>query len=201
MTNLVDCVSSPRGARRREQLLDAGLELLAEGGWPAVTARAIAQHSGSNVGLIHYHFSGMGPLRVAIARRAGDMVLAPMAAQLVRALDPEATVDAARELLADAPADRRTAALASELVTGAVRDPSLAAVIAEQLRDVRRQVAERLSQIHPDWTPERGAAVATLAAALLDGLILHKLLDAELPVEPALTALGDLVTALQGDGP
>jgi AcrR family transcriptional regulator len=56
VTNLVDRPISARGQRRWEQLVEAGVAVLADGGWPAVTTRAVAGRAGANVALIHYHF-------------------------------------------------------------------------------------------------------------------------------------------------
>lgn len=59
-----------RSDRTRQQLIDAGVQVLTEGGWAALTSRAVARRSEVNVGLIHYHFGGMPGLRAAIAQGA-----------------------------------------------------------------------------------------------------------------------------------
>ena len=77
MTNLADRPNSARGDRRREQLVETGIALLDEQGWPGVTTRAVAERAGTNPGLIHYHFGGLPGLHAAIFRRATDLVVNP----------------------------------------------------------------------------------------------------------------------------
>ncbi|MBK1787003.1 TetR/AcrR family transcriptional regulator [Prauserella cavernicola] len=192
MTNLVDRPSSPRGERRRQQLVAAGIELLGEGGWPAVTTRAVAERGGANQGLIHYHFGGLPGLREAIARRAGELVIEPVVDAVLAAGSPAAALDVLREVVPAVTADDRVVRLSVELIAGAARDPALAELFRAGLRQARARVADHLEQLYPDL-PERdrdGAAV--LLAALVDGLVLHALLDPDLPVGIALDTLGRL---------
>lgn len=61
-----------RGARvdRREQILDAAQELLAEGGFAAVSVRAVAARAGIGASTMRYWFPSQESLSAAIARRA-----------------------------------------------------------------------------------------------------------------------------------
>ncbi|GAA2775202.1 TetR/AcrR family transcriptional regulator [Saccharopolyspora taberi] len=184
---------SGRGDRRREQFVDVGVELLTEGGWQAVTTRAVAERAGANLGLIHYHFGGVANLHTAIARRAGELVINPVLAELFEAADETAALDAVRRLLPATTGDPGITRLAAELVSGATRDPALREVFRDQLRQAREDIAERLGRAHPDWPERRRTGAATLAAALLDGLMLHRMIDPDTPVDPALDALAELV--------
>jgi AcrR family transcriptional regulator len=193
MTNLVDRPISARGQRRREQLVEAGVALLAEGGWPAVTTRAIAGRAGANVALIHYHFGGLPGLHAAIAGRAAGEVLAPILDVLVAAPGPADAVETLRRLLPTTTGDDRVLRLVVELVAGAGRDPALGQALRGALRTARVRLAERLGELYPRWTPERRTGAATVTLALLDGLMLHYLLDHELPAREALAALDALI--------
>ncbi|WP_304451128.1 TetR family transcriptional regulator [Nocardiopsis sp. YSL2] len=193
MANLADRPNSARGHRRREELIDAGLALLVEGGWPAVTARAVAARSGANTGLIHYHFGGLPALHTAIARRAGDTVVMPVVEALLAAPDASAALDAVRAALPRVTGDEKVLRLLVELMAGMTRHQELGTALREGLREARGQIADWLGRLNPQWSAGRRAGTATLIAALLDGLLLHHLLDAELSVEPALTALGELI--------
>lgn len=195
MTNLVERPSSGkgRGARRRDQLIDAGVELLAERGWPAVTTRAVAERAGANLGLIHYHFGGLQALRLAIAERAGEVIIGPVLAGFLGAPDERAALEALRRVIPETTGDTRVVKLATELITEGFRDPVLGEMSRDQLRVAREQIAERLARLRPEWSRERRLGAAVLVAALLDGLMLHRLLDAELPTDHALTALADLL--------
>ncbi|WP_308250852.1 TetR/AcrR family transcriptional regulator [Nonomuraea rhizosphaerae] len=193
MTNLADRPNSPRGERRREGLVEAGIALLCEGGWPAVTTRAVAERAGANPGLIHYHFGGLPGLHVAIARRAGELVISPLVSVLLGAADERAALALMRDLLPRTTGDERTTRLAVELIAGAMRDPALGEVLRRQMDEARAETAARLAALHPAWTAGQRAGAATLVVALVDGLMLHHLLDPGLPVDEALAALAGLL--------
>ncbi|MFE3448909.1 TetR/AcrR family transcriptional regulator [Nonomuraea sp. NPDC059194] len=199
MTNLVDRPGSDRGEQRRERLVSAGLALLAEGGWPAVTSRAVAVAADTNLGLIHYHFGGLKELHVAIAQRAGEMVIEPLLAQVLAATDERAGVETLRRLLPMAVQDDHVIRLSVELVAGAQRAPEIGEVLRAQLRHARERIAAWLGALHPRWSPSRRLGAATLITGLLDGLVLHRLLDPDLPAQEAVAALADLLSALGAD--
>ncbi|MBE1537925.1 TetR/AcrR family transcriptional regulator [Actinomadura algeriensis] len=185
MTNLAD---RPKGERRRRRLVDAGVALLAEGGWPAVTTRAVAERAGANVGLIHYHFGGLGALHEAIARQAGNTVVAPFLDELFAAPDERAVLAAARRLQGSS-VDPGTVRLSVELMAGALREPALGEALRDELRAAREGIAGWLGRVHPDWPPGRRAGMAAVIAALIDGLLLHHMVDPELSLDDALGAL------------
>ena len=193
MTNLVDQSISPRGRRRREQLVEAGVELLAEGGWPAVTTRAVAERAEANVGLIHYHFGGLLNLKAVIARSAGAQVFDPVTEQLTSA----STADEARlrllELLA-APLDSREARLTVEIIAGAAREPVLGEVLREGLSETRAQLRAWIRELRPG-TPE---GTETVLIALLDGMLLHRMLDPGLDPTEAVGALAHFLSERAG---
>ncbi|NUR91229.1 MAG: TetR family transcriptional regulator, partial [Nonomuraea sp.] len=117
MTNLAEQPTSARGDRRREQLVETGVALLGEHGWPGVTARAIAERAGTNPGLIHYHFGGLPGLHAAIFRRATDLLINPLVEELLGAGDERAALSMIRTLLPATPADVPSSRLAAELIT------------------------------------------------------------------------------------
>ncbi len=173
--------------------MDAGVALLAREGWPGVSTRAVAERAGTNPGLIHYHFGGLAGLHAEVFRQATDLVVGPMVAELLAAPDERAALERMRNLLGEAPADERGARLAAELIVGAVRDPGLGAVLRDELRRARAQIADRLRPLHPDWPPARLTGAATLITAAIDGLLLHYMIDGDLPVADALAAVDDLL--------
>ncbi len=67
---------APAGVRsavdRREQLLRAAEELVAEAGYAAVSVRAVAQRAGLGASTLRYWFPRQEDLLVAVARRAVD---------------------------------------------------------------------------------------------------------------------------------
>ncbi|NUP76882.1 MAG: TetR/AcrR family transcriptional regulator [Nonomuraea sp.] len=193
MTNLADRPNSPRGDRRREQLVETGVALLREHGWPGVTTRAVAERAGTNPGLIHYHFGGLPGLHEAIFRRATDLIVEPLVTELLNAEDERAALALMRHLTPATTGDDRATRLAAELITGATRDPALGTVLRDELRRARAGIAARLGQLRPGWSPARLDGVATLVAATIDGLMLHHMIDPDLPVGEALSAVEALL--------
>ncbi|WP_367042656.1 TetR family transcriptional regulator C-terminal domain-containing protein [Streptomyces sp. Je 1-332] len=184
MTNSAGPPASPRGERRREQLADAGVELLAQDGWPGVTTRAVAERAGANLGLIHYYWGGLPALKAAIARRAGEQVFDPVTEELSGTTTLEEAHSKLIELLS-APHDDRTARLTVELIAGAARDPLLGDVLRESLTATRAQLRTWLKGVAPD-APDGSE---TVLIALLDGMLLHRMLDPDLDNREALSAL------------
>ncbi|MFG1616104.1 TetR/AcrR family transcriptional regulator [Nonomuraea wenchangensis] len=180
--------------------METGVALLREHGWPGVTTRAVAERAGTNPGLIHYHFGGLPGLHAAIFRRATDLIVNPLVTELLSAGDERAALAVVRALLPATTGDEPTTRLAAELIAGATRDPALGAVLRDELRRARTQLAERLERLHPRWPPGRSAGVATLVVAALDGLMLHYMIDGELPVDEVLSAVECLMPERPGAG-
>ncbi|MFI0479765.1 TetR/AcrR family transcriptional regulator [Actinomadura sp. 9N215] len=185
--------ATPRGRARRDQLVRIGLDLLAEGGWPAITARAVADRARIKPGLLHHYFNGLPGLHVAVAQRAGEMIIEPVVDALLAAPDTPAAVQALRDVVPDMIAGERKLRLAAELLVRALRDPRMGAERRDWARAVRGRVAARLAEVCPDWAAERREGTAMLVTALLDGLMLQLILDPGLPADPALDATAALV--------
>ncbi|WP_222870221.1 TetR/AcrR family transcriptional regulator [Actinomadura decatromicini] len=184
--------STPRGRERREQLIRIGLDLLAEGGWPAITARAVADRARIRPGLLHHYFNGLPGLHVAVARRATEMIADPVLDALLAAPDTASAVAAVRAQIPAAAAERNLR-LAAELLVRALRDPRMGAERRDWTRAVQGRVAARLAETCPDWPAERREGTAMLCTAMLDGLMLQLILDPDRPAEPALAATAALV--------
>ncbi|MEV0528242.1 TetR/AcrR family transcriptional regulator [Streptomyces sp. NPDC050439] len=188
MTNLVDRPTSARGQRRREQLADAGVELLAESGWPGVTTRSVAERANANLGLIHYYWGGLPQLKATIARRAGEQVFDPVTTEL----SSTTTIGEAHAKLIEllsTPHDDRTARLTVELIAGAAREPLLGEVLRESLTETRAVLRAWIKRVHPT-APD---GTETVLIALLDGMLLHRMLDPDLDNGEALSALSQFL--------
>ncbi|MFP4312298.1 MAG: TetR/AcrR family transcriptional regulator [Nitriliruptoraceae bacterium] len=183
---------SARGEVTRARLLEAGLGLLGEAGWPALTARAVADRSGVNVGLIHYHFGGMSGLQEAVLATAMDAIIGDLHRSVAEAGDPRSMVEAVRDGLASDRDSARTARLSAVLLEGAARDPQIRTALRQVLRDARRQLSEHLID-GASYPPRQAAAFATLLMAASDGLLLHLAVDEELAAEEAVALLLQLV--------
>lgn len=188
--------ADPRGERSRRALIDAGVELLAEGGWPGLTTRAIARRAGLNHGLVHYYFGGLGNLRQAIATTVVERSLLSVVDELATASDwPTA---AARFIArandwSNSPESRQVA----ELIATALRDDDVRALTAAALHTARQKTTVWLNQLgvtEPD-------SLATVLVALLDGIVLHRLVDPELDLADAARAIARLQLRHDTPGP
>lgn len=178
---------SPRGARRRERLLGAGLELLAEEGWSGLTARAVAGRAGTHQGSVHYHFGGLPALKRAVAAAAVREAVEPVLAVLSAASSWPAGLAAAVRSAAEH-RDPRTARITAELVAASVQDPAVGELMSQALADARARLVPWLSA-SGEAEPE---GLATLLVAALDGLALHRLLDPALDLGHVARAADDL---------
>ena len=181
-------MSTTNGAT--EQLIAAAIELLEDGGWPAVTSRGVAARADVNVGLIHYYFGGMPGLRRAVVNEALERVVGPMHGLGALATQPDALVRSAVDaLMATTTAAPNGARVTGALIEGALREPDLADLVREALRAARRDLADQLHAVSPQLTRAQAAALAALLVAALDGLALHAMIDADLPHAAAVRQL------------
>lgn len=192
MAKLVDRAKSSRGQQTRDNLVDAALSLLAEGGWSTVSTRAVAARSGSNAGLIHYHFGGLPGLRLAVAEKAGEAAVGPIVATFLASSSITEALDAIEKGIANLTADERLVGLAVQLIAGASQDPELGAAFRQSLAEARTSIADWASEVRPDWSRDQCFGFAALVAALIDGLLLHRGLDENAPVRQALIAFAEL---------
>ena len=160
------------------------MELLSEGGWPAVTTRSVAERAGANLGLIHYYWGGLPMLKAAIARRASEQVFDPITEQLAKTTTLDEAHAQLIELLS-ASHDGRTARLTVEVIAGAAREPLLGEVLREALIETRATLRTWIQEVHPS-APD---GTETVLIALLDGMLLHRMLDPQLDNGEALNAL------------
>ncbi|AKC39805.1 putative DNA-binding transcriptional regulator [Mycolicibacterium phlei] len=193
MTNLVDRPNSERGGRRRAQLVQAGVELLCEGGWPAVTTRAVAARADTNPGVIHYHFGGLPGLHCAVARQTCELVISPLVTMFLDAPDTRTALRTMRDALPQTASDDHTMRLAVELISGATRDSALGSALAAKLKEVRAEIADHVRIRHPEWTRRRAAGMATLIIAFMDGLVLHHSVDPNIETAEAFSLLESLL--------
>ncbi|WP_433680344.1 TetR/AcrR family transcriptional regulator [Nocardia sp. CA-119907] len=168
--------AAEQGRETRARLMAAAIELVAEYGWGAVSTRMVAERAGVRPGVVHYHFHSVTDLlidaAVSTARREYESVMAGVLALP----GPEAM----RGMLAAI-----ASYTAADPVTVAMTEMMLAATRHERLRiELGRLVAEARAAM-ADWFRTNGAvtdpeATAAVVAAVLDGLILHRLIDPSL---------------------
>jgi TetR/AcrR family transcriptional regulator, regulator of biofilm formation and stress response len=181
----------PRGAARREALLDAVLRVVAEAGVDAVTHRRVAEVAGLPLASTTYYFESKEHLLTAALERAA-----------------ERDIERLRALLRDAP-ERTTDPLG--LVIDAILDPSgqtsrgwllatYALVLEAARRPALREVTARWSDAYLEALPPLLAAAgsrhprsdAELLLAAADGLLVDQLASGEVSdLAPQLRRLAD----------
>jgi AcrR family transcriptional regulator len=168
--------NAERGREVRARLIAAAQALIAEIGWNAVSTRLLAERAGIRSGLVHYHFESLRALLRQAAVEGMRPLLEAAAAGLDAAPDP---ADAVEALLGEV--DRYTGAdpaslLVIEAYLAATRDPDLRDQMRELMDDFRTHLAAALARA--GRTDSEDAAILIMAA--IDGLLLHKSLDARL---------------------
>ncbi|MCX4870196.1 TetR family transcriptional regulator [Streptomyces sp. NBC_00257] len=171
--------------QRRDRILTATLDLIAEEGTAGVSHRKIAARADVPLGSMTYHFSGIDEvLREAFRHFTGHIV-----ALFDEHLAAPADRDQAREAVADlihalSDGSRRDLILTQELYTLAARRPCYRELTHEWM-------ARSRSHLEKHFDPD----TARQLDALIEGLTLHRALAAE-PHDRLLTL--DAVTRITG---
>jgi AcrR family transcriptional regulator len=188
--------SAEQGAATRMAIIDAAVALIGELGWGQVTTRAIAARAGVPHGAVGYHFTGKADLLREAAIAATMRVLAGPIAMARQADSVTGLVEGSIGWYSAGAITDPSVALLLEVTREAVRDRALRESFSAVLRDFRASVTDLVIR-----DQERGAVpaeasstgTATLVAALLDGLLLHLILDPHLDVEAAASAVRTLL--------
>ncbi len=153
---------------RRDRIIDACLDVVAEFGVAGTSHRRVAAAAGVPLGSMTYHFSGMDDLlRAAFARFAGDV-----GGRVERSMAAAPDADAAERALVDVItqgtlADQRELVLTLELYTLAARESAY-----RELTDA--WMARSRAALERHFAP----AVAAQLHALVEGLSIHRALVA-----------------------
>uniref|UniRef100_A0AAU2VNS6 TetR family transcriptional regulator n=1 Tax=Streptomyces sp. NBC_00008 TaxID=2903610 RepID=A0AAU2VNS6_9ACTN len=161
---------------RRERIITAALDLIAEEGVAGTSHRKVAARAGVPLGSMTYHFGGMDELlREAFIRFSSSIV-----AVFEERLGAAETPDEAREAVAGlvhhlSSGNQRELVLTHELYTLAARKPAYRELTREWMRRSRRAL---------EWHFD--PATARQLDALIEGLSIHRALETE-PHDRALT--------------
>jgi AcrR family transcriptional regulator len=186
--------AAARGREVRLQLLSAAAELIAELGWNAVSTRILAERAGVTPGLVHYHFPSLQALlRDAALGMISDLLsTAEPIFENARSLD--AGVDMMLGWLDAYTGSGPTSLLFTETHLAAIRDEILRIELIALVDEFRRKLAH--------WLDEHGANAphdtASVLAAAIDGVILHRALNPELTSSVVAPVLHRLVSGVTG---
>jgi DNA-binding transcriptional regulator YbjK len=170
----------PRGAARREALLEAVLRIVADVGADAVTHRKVAEEAGLPLASTTYWFESKDHLLTAALEMAAEhdsaRLLEDVAAKRTGAETPDELVDAAVATIiascdAGLPASRRSLMATYSMLLEAARRPALRE-IAERWTDVYLQTLGDLLERAGSRRPREDAQLLLGAS---DGLLLGQL--------------------------
>jgi AcrR family transcriptional regulator len=185
-----------RPAGTRERILRATVELIVDIGWQRVTTRRVAARAGVNQALVHYHFGSIDRLIRQALVSALERELGEPTERLVGIASPGEGVRQLSEWLRTFDANSPMAVVSTEALTYATRDAELRAWLARLLSQFRAQLTDGITAAQGgadlrDDVPAAG--LATLSAALMDGLIFHRLIDPQLSVAEVATTLDTML--------
>jgi AcrR family transcriptional regulator len=144
------------------RLLDAAEELILTQGYAAVTSRNVAARVGIQAPLVHYYFTTIDDLFVALLHRRADRNVERMVEALASPQPLRAWWDLA--------SDPRGTALFVELVAAANHRPALKAEVGKIARALRRTQIKTLHALLPEYGLDVADFPPALVAAALQGL-------------------------------
>ncbi|WP_227998974.1 TetR/AcrR family transcriptional regulator [Nocardia australiensis] len=165
--------AAEQGEETRARLMAAATDSIAEFGWGAVTTRMVAERAGLRPGLVHYHFHSVTDLLIDASLQMARTEYANVMAGVFAASGPAAMTQILTAIGSYTATDPATVAM-SEMMLAATRH--------ERLRDELRQFVVEVRTALTDWFRDQQVvadpeATATVVLALIDGLILHRMID------------------------
>ena len=159
-----------QGARSREALLDAAIELIADGGYTATGVDAIAKRSGVVKSALYWHFGSKDGLLVAALERTAREWVAEFEAAVVLNAEPaerlENLLRHVRDLFYNRP--ERVRLILSALIERGPENKEVRQGVARILSIMRDAIARGM-QVLP-VAPERVEGIAALALESLMGI-------------------------------
>lgn len=160
---------------RRARIRDAAIDLVAEGGYGALTARAVAQRAGVSPGSVLHHFGSMGGLRQACDHHVTGQIRAHKMTALREGinLNPMTAISS--------PHTSRWFRYLVAALTG--KSIEVAGLVDELVTDTENYLAEgeRIGVIRSSADPRARAVVLTLHS--LGALVMHDHLERLLGVD------------------
>lgn len=155
--------------QRRERIVEACLDVVAEHGVAGTSHRRVAAAADVPLGSMTYHFAGMdGLLREAFGRFARDAA-AQFERRMSDAQGPEEAVRAVAALITrDVFATQRDLVLSHELYTLAAREPAYRTLTHDWMRSSRDALGRHFDP-----------ATCRALDAFVEGMTIHRALDTE----------------------
>ncbi|ARF55819.1 TetR/AcrR family transcriptional regulator [Streptomyces gilvosporeus] len=176
--------TTPKGTRKRAQLLDAAEELLLASGHTGLSLRAVATAAGVRLGHLQYYFPTRADLVAAVLDRALTRSLDNLA-PLLSPREPASPADPRQliGLLLAEQDDPRLVRLFTELWALAAVDETVAVAVRTFYRAYQDQVAAFLRARHPALPAAACRARAAVFTMLIEGAALFRSGIADYPTE------------------
>lgn len=160
---------------RRDALILAALDLVAEGGPQAATVRAIADRAGVTPGLIRHYFTSKEELTRAAYRRLMEWLTRDSAGALLQGdLGPKGRLAAFVVASLSPPVvDPRRLGLWAGFLNSLRTDPAMRAVHEQGYRAYRDILESLIAGLDRDASPEQTRRDAIACNAVIDGLWLE----------------------------
>jgi DNA-binding transcriptional regulator YbjK len=172
--------STPKGERRRQALVDAAAQLLAEGGFDAVRHRAVAERAGLPLASTTYYFDSLDELIMAAVEHQGWAELGRGRKQLAEVADPNPDFDTLVELVLDQllgitpeSGDAEAVLLRYERLVATGRRPYLRPLMRGMAVELQGLMSDIFTRCGMPLPKERIEQVI----ALVDGAVVNALLE------------------------
>jgi AcrR family transcriptional regulator len=186
----------PKGdkrARTRAALVDAARQIIREQGYDALTLAAVAERAGMTTGAIYGNFKNRTDLLMAIAQVSG----APIMARTWPGMSFRELMHETATAVIEALPQRRAAMVGTlgfhiqTLTHQDLRERSLA-----ETKEIYQRIAAITPQLIPaDQLPMPVEVLVPVMHALMDGLILHRILTPELVPDEVIYAAFEALAA------
>lgn len=155
--------------QRRDRIIDACLEVIAEHGVTGTSHRRVAAAADVPLGSMTYHFDGMDALLREAFTRFADSVSAAIEHGMAEADSLDDVIDAIiAHIEGDVSGSPRELVLTHELYTLAAREPVYRRLTSAWMTESRSALEKHLDP-----------ATARMVDALIEGLTIHRALDTE----------------------
>jgi AcrR family transcriptional regulator len=191
----------PKGdkrARTRARLIEAAMELIRERGYDGMTLATVAERAGMTTGAIYGNFKSRTDLLMAIAEVSG----APIVPKVWPGMTFRELMRSTAEAVIEALPQRRAAMVGTlgfhiqSLTQENLRERSLAETEA-----IYRRAAEGTAKLLPsDQLPMPAKVLIPVLHALMDGLVLHRVLTPELIEDDVIFAAFEALAGVSNDG-
>lgn len=191
-------LSKEQAEVRRQQILRAMFNCLAEQGYARVTMRDIAKEAGISVGTLYLYFRDKNEIIAALQQQSDDRVEEGLTTQAGQT--PSGELHSTLEYLLmemEEPGIAATLRVDLQLWAESVHDDSLGTfarqVLAEKIHMFAELIkaAQAAGEMPRAWNPE---SLARLLIAIITGMELQKALEPDFAIKPVV----DLLAALGG---